>query len=524
MSLAAFHSRAADAAGPLLGGMSRSALGRRLEQTHLALVIDEGHAGLDGQQRGFELAVNLAARLYPALSIQAPAVLLTRTVACARAINPQIELLKPDAPTDVCLTWTAAPDARTVRVGARGWNALVDLPGEASADAAAPAAMAAAALGMGEIFRTVFADELGDRGRRAPQPQAINPISLDGLDDRVPLITSVELGTVHLAGAGAVGQAAVAALRELPVRGTLIAVDPETVDLGNLQRYTLTVLTDQGAAKTELIERALAASDVEVVGVPTVWGADERSGPGVQTLLSALDSKQGRIELAAGLARETFNAWTQADDLGVSWHEHFGAEPCLACLYWPTRARPSRLELIAEALGEHELRVSPYLQRGLPVGDVLPAEMISATRGRALPPDVETWTQRALLDDVAQRRGIDPAELRQFAPGTVERLYRDGVCAGMLLGDGETERPREVAVPLAHQSALAGILLACTLVAARADELRSHRPQGPTHARIDVLHGGQRRLLRRRERTDGCLCGDERFMTSYAQRWSATDA
>ena len=72
--------------------------------------------------------------------------------------------------------------------------------------------MAAAALGMGELFRALFADRL-PQGRTDPAPFAISLLTLDKPSEAPPVPLEVELGTVHLAGCGAVGQAFVAALR-----------------------------------------------------------------------------------------------------------------------------------------------------------------------------------------------------------------------------------------------------------------------------------------------------------------------
>jgi hypothetical protein len=64
----------------------------------------------------------------------------------------------------------------------------------------------------------------------------------------------------------------------------------------------------------------------------------------------------------------------------------------------------------------------------------------------------------------------------------------------------------DVSVPLAHQSALAGILLASALVIDRVPELRALRPETSV-ARYDVLHGGEQHLPCPRERRDPASAG-----------------
>lgn len=334
---------------------------------------------------------------------------------------------------------------------------------------------------------------------------------------------TIGLGIVHLAGCGAIGQAAAATLRELPVTGTLLAVDHERLDLGNLQRYVLSFDDDVEKEKPSLVERASTGHPLVVEPVCTAWGADERSGPGRDTVVGALDTKQGRIELQSGLPREIFNAWTQPDDIGVSRHQAFGDEPCLACLGWPTGPRSSDSELIANALGEHELRIVRYLAHGVPVGAPLPPALIAGTGRLPLPEGAEQWAHRSLLDDVIERHALAPEELRPFANASVRRLYSDVVCAGVLLEHAGRDRRTEVSVPLAHQSALAGVLLATWLVSDRVPELRALRPADP-QARYDVLRGGRQRWPRERGRQPGCICADQDFLDAYSRRWCAPDA
>jgi hypothetical protein len=519
MSLPAFLSRIHNAAGPLLGAIAESDLGERLESVSLALEIDERQAADPGRRAGYLLAVNLAARLYPSLALEGPAELLADARDLARQINPACEF-GPARERRLVLSWRGGePGAERVTLNELGWQIELDGSAPASEEAAAPASMAAAALGIGELFRALFADRL-PHGRTGPDPFSLDWLTLGDPAEAAALPATVDLGTVHLAGCGAIGQAAVATLGELPVTGTLVAVDHETLDEGNLQRYLLSAAADVGASKTALIERALAGQRLTVEPVPTRWGADERSAPGRETVLGALDTKQGRIELQAGLPGEIFNAWTQPEDIGVSRHQAFGEDPCLACLGWPQRPRPSQSERIAAALGEGELRVLRYLLSATPVGRPLEPREILGTRRLPLPEDAEAWAQRSLLADLVERFGLPSDQAERLAGLDIRGLYRDAVCAGMLLergGDSEAQ----VSVPLAHQSALAGIALATWLFVDRVPALAELRPPA-TQARYDVLRGGDQVWPRTRERLEVCLCADPEFLEAYGERWSTT--
>lgn len=523
MSLPDFLGRVHDAAGPLLGGIAESELGRRLDGVSVVLEIDSGPAEDPGQRAGYLLAVNLASRLYPHLGFDAPDDLIEEAVDLARRINPKCEF-GPARSSDrtLSLSWCGGdPQGDRITVAAEGWGLSLDGNKATAAMAVAPAAMAAAALGVGELFRALFADLL-EHGRTEPSPFELNLLGLEPNGESLPLPESVELGEVHLAGCGAIGQAAVAALRELPVSGTLFAVDHDALDEGNLQRYVLAYAADPGTPKPLLIDHALADHALAVVPVPTLWGADERSAPGRETVLSALDSKQGRIELQAGLPRELFNAWTQPEDIGVSRHQGFGSEPCLACLAWPDRPRPSESQMIAEALGEHELRVIHYLGSGLQVGAPLPAGMVQGTVRLPLPEQAAGWAERSLLEDLIERYDLPRPEFEQFAGVGVGALYRGAACGSMLVTLAGIERAADLSVPLAHQSALAGILLATWLLIDRVPELRELRPAA-TQARYDVLRGGALIWPRSRDREPRCLCHDGDFLEAYRSRWGAKD-
>ncbi len=191
----------------------------------------------------------------------------------------------------------------------------------------------------------------------------------------------------------------------------------------------------------------------------------------------------------------------------------------MACLYIPRGPKPSHSELIARALGQHELRVLRYIVDQVPVGAPLPGQP-QLTLRLALPPEASAWTERSLLDDVAVAFGRDPGELIEFAGLTVELLYRDGICAGMLHGADGGNRAEEVSVPLAHQSALAGVMLAIEFFVARSPALRGHRPELP-ELRYDVLRDNPQVLPTPSSRRDGCICEDVDFLDAYAARWAA---
>ena len=287
-------------------------------------------------------------------------------------------------------------------------------------------------------------------------------------------------------------------------------VDPEAVELSNLQRYVLTRDGDVGGPKVALAARFLEGTGLAVSRYQQPWSADLADPVRGGRTLVALDSAEDRIAVQSALPGDLYNAWTQPRDLGWSRHEHFGSDPCLACLYWPTQARLNRHELIADALGEHPLRILAYLTINAPVGWPLAPQLVPRTPALPPPPDAPRWASAALIDDVAARFGLNNGQLERWREAPLDRLYRDAVCGEAMLDFSLAGIPQEAVVPLAHQSALAGVLLAVQLLAASNPELRPLRPAA-IEGRLDVLAPWPQLVARPRRPTANCLCSDTDF-------------
>jgi hypothetical protein len=526
MSLPRFLDRVVDATAPVLGGLDRDAVRAKLETTSVTLVGGE-RASAGASRDGFLLAANLLARLYPRIRLRGPDELVHAAEVEIVLVNPTADVAAGDDDTVATLAYETLFDG-AVSVSARGWNVYVDVDhdddddddddADADADAAAaaaPAALLAATLGVGELFRIVFADELGDRGRRQAQPGAFNLITLGDPTFELPpaAAAAADVGEFRLVGAGAIGQAAALTLAAAGVAGTVVVVDDEKVTLSNLQRYVLTRDSDIGAVKVDLLGERLAKSRLTVVPVAAKWhaGLVEAQLP----TLVALDSPEDRIGVQASLPGPIYNAWTQPADVGWSRHESFGDEPCLACLYWPQGEVPSRHEQIAGAFQQHPLRVLAYLVHQLPIGLPLPPGGVPAVPGlEAAPEEAERWMQTPLVEDIAAAAAIDAAALVDWRDRPLADVYQDGICGGALLHLNVGEAPREVLVPLAHQSALAGVMLATEFIVAQVPELAAARAGAP-EARYDVLAGLPQVLARPRARTSNCLCGDVVWRAVY---------
>lgn len=511
MALPRFFSRVRDALTPV-ADISPEALERHLDGT--PVIIDAPGATDRATLAGPMMAANLAARLYPRIQLTGTTEFTTAAADLVMSINPLADLITANAARGaVGVTFgtsdvTAPPGL--VRVSASGWNIALDTDLPDLGPGSPLTHLAGASLAMGEVFRAAFGPTLNTGGRTGPTPATLNLLTLGEAQSTACGSPELELPPTHLVGAGAIGQACLHALLTAGVSGELTVVDPELISVSNLQRYVLTVDTDEHISKTDLFVKVSAGSTVQVIPVPTKWGDDPRTGPGVVQAAVALDTADSRLEVAASLPSSVYNAWTQPADVGWSRHEHFGTDPCLACLYYPNRHRPSDHEKIASALRQHPLRMLTYLIRGTPVGRPLPE--VTEVAGMPAPAEMLSWLSTSLLDDLIAAGTLTEQEAPAWAERTLGRLYRDGVCAGGLIHLSAAEP--EALAPLAHQSAFAGVMLAASLIHAADPELSPHRPWA-VEARIDMLRPLPQLIARPRQRTPGCICSDVDYLSAY---------
>lgn len=537
MTLPRFFFRVADAITPI-ADLDPESLASHLDT--IAVHIHRAPQSDAVRDRATLLAVNLASRLYPHVVVHGSAEWTGESVELARRINPGIDVTVTDAPpsggpddltaatpvdvaalparTSVHLRWDGPSTTNTVVVAAAGWDVWLD--DDAHSDDSRPThpltANAAVCFGMAEVFRVAFAGALGARGRSGPQPGSFNLVSCGPADPTIPSEHMVSaLPDATLVGAGAIGQACLLSLVELGATLTLTVVDPQDISLSNLQRYVLTDDASTGTSKTEAASNATAGTGIAVVPVPTPWGVDRRSGPGTAIVLCALDSAADRIAVAASLPDVVYNAWTQPADTGWSRHEEFGKQPCLACLYYPDRPRPNEHELIASALGQHPLRILTYLVTGIPVGSSLPS--VANIPDLPAPPESADWMTTPLLSSLIADGYLTPEDTARWTSLPIGDLYRDGVCAGGLIRLPGAPQPDDALVPLAHQSALAGVMLTADFYVAHQPVLRDVR-RSSCEARYDVLRGLPQTFPRPRQRTVGCLCQDKAYQDAASAR------
>ena len=122
-----------------------------------------------------------------------------------------------------------------------------------------------------------------------------------------------------------------------------------------------------------------------------------------------------------------------------------------------------------------------------------------------------------LLVAIATARDLPLAKLLPFEGRPLRALYTEGFCGGAVIPLSEPGRPaNEVHVPLAHQSALAGVLLAAAGVriglSGRVDSVVTQ---------YDVLKPQERFQVYPAAKPPGerCICQDADFREVYRRKY-----
>lgn len=499
MALADYYRRGAVAAAQIIAGFDEAAFRRRLEPETIELAFGADAKRTEGRH-ALDMLVRLVARLYPVVAVRPRAGadgLAAELVDLARTINPNIEITTAAGTRAIAVGEGAKPRAKTVIfTGSAGPDALVATtsvrPVGRSSNPFGPGA--AASFAAANVFRAIF---LPDGERLLDDDLVFSTFDLEPrpTSGATPGRVKVPLDSV-LVGLGAIGNATAWALSRADAVGSLQLVDHQSVELSNLQRYVLAARGDEHAVKSELAEAAFTGS-LSGTGRMQDWSSfvDER-GHRWSHVLVALDSARDRRAVAASLPQHVINAWTQPGDLGVSSHDFLGGA-CLACLYLADGRTPNQDEVVAKALAvpERLREVRDMLHLGTPLGS-------------------------AFLDAVATALGVEVDALQRFEGRTVRELYVEGLCGGTIVPLSRTHgAPAEVHVPLAHQSALAGVLLGARFVTTLA-----RGPQAGSYAtRLNVLKpvAALPTAPIRKDRRGICLCQDQIYVDAFRAKYAA---
>lgn len=493
MALAPFFSRAYSAIGAHLG-ITREELERVLSGQIVGIHL--GSACSEGNEKWIaELLVNLLARLYPTLSISGDETVCGNLTANALAINPSIKIqCCPERATVVVYVGETPHGKNGFIASASGWVARVGGTNPSTGPHNPYSSGAAAALAAWRVFQTVVV-------RPEKQSRIFPDVSLSLLDygtetgqeDPLP---AINIGEVAVAGIGAVGNPALWAWsRHAGLTGEMHLIDPEDVELSNLQRYCLPIHADVGVGKVQLAQRELRNTELSL----NLWPcsledfASNYSGIGtLPTICVSVDNVDGRRAAQALLPRLVVNGWTSDSGLGASWHRFLGSSACLGCFYHPKGASLSQTELAANALGLPHDQLTVFWISDRPLGTE----------------EIKT---------IESHLGLTAGQLADWTGKRVQDVYSGVICGQVgidLSGIG-----RVATVPLAHQSVLAGILMAAEVVKRSDPDLESRSQSAPLIIWDDVMRTPPKYWTAMRAKEPECFCGDLVYQKVFSEKW-----
>ena len=497
MAFADYYERAALAASQVIAGFEPDLFRSALEEANVGLAVGREAATSEEGKALADLSVRLLARLCPCLEVRAEVSAEgERLQSVARMINPRIEF-KHEAAVGIGIGSGPPTFETTYFAGSDGWDALfsVGAPVRTGSSPNPLGAGAAACLAVSSIFRHVL---LPESEQRASSDLRFSTFRCEkGETPRsIPNDNWRLTGDAVLVGVGAIGNGAAWALGRSPVTGRIHIVDHESLELSNLQRYVLAGRVDEGRRKVDIAEEHFGG---QLTSRPhqARWAAFvHECGYDWRHVLVAVDSAADRRSVQAALPEWIANAWTQPGDLGMSVHDRFdGAGACLACLYLPTETAPNEDDIVAAALAIPQLvaDVRTLLHTGAGVG-------------------------RPVLEAVAQGLQRSLEEVLPYEGRSIRELYVEGICGGGLIPLGMIGLPRqELHVPLAHQSALAGVLLAAAL--ARRAVGRSTETTLTTRVDLARPLGDFLTQPTLKARTGLCICEDQDYVSAYLAKF-----
>jgi hypothetical protein len=509
MAFAEYFHKNIQSASAILQGFKEEGFRAVLEGHRIGIAFDDAAVECEEGKAALDLTLRLTARFYPSLALAATGKEAKKCLVVyqklAKEINPRIDVVLE---TENVSHWLVVGKSAVTShkghvfyVGSDSWVAkLSTVSPVGSGKSANPfGAGVAACLGVANVFRAVFADQL-------PGSKPDDEIAFSVLDfkrksreSKNPSISDIDLGELHLVGAGAVGNGFLWALSQCKARGHLYVIDAENLELSNVQRYAMSTITDVGKPKAVLAGNWAATAGAQVTPQVATW-EDYVASRGdwiFERVAVAVDNANTRIHVQAALPKVVFNSWTQAGEAGLSRHGFVGDEACLACLYLPKRRVPNFDEIVLRALklpndGPHLMEVRARLDTGQP-------------------------TEREYLERIAKAANVPLERINPFEGKPLRSFYVEAICGGAVLEFVTADDLAAADVPMAFQSALAGILLCADVVA----EVMALRPRLPTITQIDLLRPFPTFVSTHRKKDPDlrCICGDQDFIAQYDQKY-----
>ncbi|MGN6400703.1 MAG: ThiF family adenylyltransferase [Flavisolibacter sp.] len=167
----------------------------------------------------------------------------------------------------------------------------------------------------------------------------------------------IDIGDCYLAGAGAIGNAFLYALRTFSVQGIIHVADPDKIDGRNLNRCLFFQNEDINKNKAQVLVNYAQPffKGVALDAIPDVLqNANPNEGNWLKKLIVGVDSRRARRGLQdEEIPGEVFDASTTGiEEIVLHYHKQpLKGLACLCCIYSKEEQEQAREKHIAEALG-----------------------------------------------------------------------------------------------------------------------------------------------------------------------------
>lgn len=168
----------------------------------------------------------------------------------------------------------------------------------------------------------------------------------------------VGLGTIYLAGGGAVGNAFLYALKEFDVAGKLVIADPDSISEGNLNRCVWFNESMLGKNKAETLVDVASSSfpklklvaHQDFLSTVSEKKLDERW---LRRLVVTVDSRRARRGLQTEIPGEVFDSsTTNIEEVVLHFHKRpLSDRACLECIYPQDKIENAHEQHVADSLG-----------------------------------------------------------------------------------------------------------------------------------------------------------------------------
>lgn len=243
------------------------------------------------------------------------------------------------------------------------------------------------------------------------------------------LSTEVNIGATYLAGAGAVGNAFLWALRHFNVHGKLHVVDDDVVSEGNLNRQIWFWEDDISHPKAERLAELAQPHFPHLKLIPRAARLEKLEEKNATSWLSklvvAVDSRRTRRTLQREIPGEVFDAsTTDISEIVVHYNKQPTDLACLSCIYPQDKDELARERHIAEHLGVTVEDVQQH-QIGKEAAEIIAAQFqhlnltVEGLLGQAYDSLFKALCGQAQLQSKEGRQALAPFAFVSVLAGTV---------------------------------------------------------------------------------------------------------